>query len=441
MKRLLFLFAIIPSILIAQRSIKGKFVPSEEFKAVVLYRITPDISKYVSSSELGKNGEFNFKLDSTATKGMYRIVYGLPQEDFNFDVIYSGKEDVDLVFNSETGVEFLKSSENKVLATYTSSMAKVSQAIGNFYNSKSKDSTALLKIFDTQRKAQLEFEDIAKNTIAFNFIKANKPYIPSKFEDIKTYIKNLEKHYFDHIDFNNKVLQSSSFLEQRMLNFIFGRETGAESDLENYKKNIDVFMMKAKNAPDKVKINLLSTLWQQMVDLEAHSVVNYISETYLMDLAVVNKDQNLLKVLKVYKNTSIGNVAPDFSYDVLKDGNKLTRKLSELNEIENYLLVFWSTTCSHCLDEIPQLHAFAKTFDKNQLKVLAIALEDEQTSWKTSIKNLTRFTNIYGKGKWDNEISKSYGVNATPTYFVLNKDKLIVAKPEDVDGVKAFFVK
>ena len=44
---------------------------------------------------------------------MYRIVYAAPQEDYNFDIIYNGKEDVEFTFNSETGVHFLKSSENK----------------------------------------------------------------------------------------------------------------------------------------------------------------------------------------------------------------------------------------------------------------------------------------------------------------------------------------
>ncbi len=34
-------------------------------------------------------------------------------------------------------------------------------------------------------------------TIALHFIKANKPYIPEEFEDIKTYINNLKYHFFD----------------------------------------------------------------------------------------------------------------------------------------------------------------------------------------------------------------------------------------------------
>ena len=43
--------------------------------------------------------------------------------------------------------------------------------------------------------------------------------------------------------------------------------------------------------------------------------------------------------------------------------------------------------------------------------------------------------NILGLGKWENKIGDTYGINATPTYFVLDKDKKIVAKPEDFEGL------
>ena len=98
--------------------------------------------------------------------------------------------------NSETGVEFQSSVENKLMASYTSSMSAVTYSIGNFFREKSSDTLALAKIFKTQRDTQLSFEETAKETIAYHFIKANKPYIPKGFEDVETYINNLKVHYF-----------------------------------------------------------------------------------------------------------------------------------------------------------------------------------------------------------------------------------------------------
>ena len=48
---------------------------------------------------------------------------------------------------------------------------------------------------------------------------------------------------------------------------------------------------------------------------------------------------------------------------------------------------------------------------------------------------------MYGKGKWDNPIGDNYGVSATPTYFVLNKDKKIVSKPYDFKALKEYMDK
>ena len=431
MKRLLFIAFLIPSMLLAQHSIKGVFYPAEDFNFALLYKVNPTISDYISNAEIKEDGSFEFKLDSTATKGMYRLVYAVPQEDYNFDIMYNGKEDIELTFMSETGVEFKKSTVNKLLSSYTNSMSMVTQSIGNYYGKASKDTLALKAIFKTQKETQESFEKAAKGTMALDFIKANRPYIPSKVEDVKTYIKNLEKHYFDHVDFNNKILQSSNFLEEKMLNYVFGMSANSKDELENYKKNIDVVYRHMKSAPKEVQRILLFDLWQQMSDLGFESISNYIAENYLMNVAVSLNDQDLLHALILYKNLSKGNIAPDFDVEVKEKGKLVTKKLTQLNVAENYILVFWSSGCSHCLEEIPQLRDFVNTLEKGKVKVVAVGLEDEPYSWKNLTYDFPDFIHVYGEGKWDNEIGDAYGVTSTPTYFILDKDKRILEKPSD----------
>ena len=431
MKRLLFIAFLIPSMLLAQHSIKGVFYPAEDFNFALLYKVNPTISDYISNAEIKEDGSFEFKLDSTATKGMYRLVYAVPQEDYNFDIMYNGKEDIELTFMSETGVEFKKSTVNKLLSSYTNSMSMVTQSIGNYYGKASKDTLALKAIFKTQKETQESFEKAAKGTMALDFIKANRPYIPSKVEDVKTYIKNLEKHYFDHVDFNNKILQSSNFLEEKMLNYVFGMSANSKDELENYKRNIDVVYRHMKTAPKEVQRILLFDLWQQMSDLGFESISNYIAENYLMNVAVSLNDQDLLHALILYKNLSKGNIAPDFDVEVKEKGKLITKKLTQLNVAENYIIVFWSSGCSHCLEEIPQLRDFVNTLEKGKVKVVAVGLEDEPYSWKNLTYDFPDFIHVYGEGKWDNEIGDAYGVTSTPTYFILDKDKRILEKPSD----------
>ncbi|PLB20530.1 MAG: Thiol:disulfide interchange protein TlpA [Flavobacteriaceae bacterium FS1-H7996/R] len=428
---------LLPSILLAQHSIKGVFSPAKDYEVVLLYKVTPTVSDYITNANVQKDGSFQFKLDASAPAGIYRVVYAVPQEDFNFDVIYNGKEDVTLTFNSETGISFKSSIENKLLASYTSSMSAITQSISNYFREDRKDTLALKAIFKTQRETQIRYEKQAVNTIALHFIKANKPYIPKKYEDVKTYVKNLKTHYFDNIDFNSKTLQSSSFLQERMLNYVFGISAEGKDNITNYKNNIDVFCNAIKTIPTSIKRILLVDLWQEMVDLRLEPVANHISKNYLLDIANQLKDKELVDALTRYNNLSIGHKAPDFSIVIEKDNKKETKKLSELKSAEKYIIVFWSSTCSHCLEEIPQLQKFIKSRAKDKLKVIAIGLEDDNKAWKEKIKSYPEFIHVLGLGKWDNKIGNDYGVTTTPTYFVLDKNKHILKKPEDIEVLKA----
>lgn len=437
LSKLVALLMLLPSILLAQHTIKGVFSPAKDYEVVLLYKVTPTVSDYITNANVQKDGSFQFKLDASAPAGIYRVVYAVPQEDFNFDVIYNGKEDVALTFNSETGISFKSSIENKLLASYTSSMSAITQSIGNYFREDRKDTLALKAIFKKQRETQIRYEKQAENTIALHFIKANKPYIPKKYEDVKTYVKNLKTHYFDNIDFNSKTLQSSSFLQERMLNYVFGISAEGKDNITNYKNNIDVFCNAIKTIPTSIKRILLVDLWQEMVDLRLEPVANHISKNYLLDIANQLKDKELVDALTRYNNLSIGHKAPDFSIVIEKDNKKVTKKLSELKSAEKYIIVFWSSTCSHCLEEIPQLQKLIKSRAKDKLKVIAIGLEDDNKAWKEKIKSYPEFIHVLGLGKWDNKIGNDYGVTTTPTYFVLDKNKHILKKPEDIEVLKA----
>ena len=172
-----------------------------------------------------------------------------------------------------------------------------------------------------------------------------------------------------------------------------------------------------------------------MADSDFEVVANYIADNYLIDIAKKLNDQVLIDSLVQFKNTSKESTAPDFYLD--EQNNQ--KKLSDLAGFEYYALVFWSSSCSHCLNEIPQLESFVKTLKENELQVIAIGLENDDKAWSEAIKNYPDFIHVLGLGKWDNEIGNLYDIKATPTYFVLDKNKHIVAKPTDIETLKAFF--
>ncbi|NIX63363.1 TlpA family protein disulfide reductase [Gaetbulibacter sp. S0825] len=438
MKKLIFILSIFPTFLMAQHTIKGTFSPAEDYPFAVLYKVTPTSTLYVANTQMDEEGNFRFDLDSTATQGMYRLVYALPQEEFNFDIIYNAKEDVSLTFNAETGVDFKASVENTLMSSYTNSMSLISQSIGDFYNQQSQDSSALMSIFRTQKETQLEYEKAAEGTIVSDFIKANKPYVPKSYEDIATYITNIKKHFFDYVDFNNETLQSSNFLIDRVSNYVFGMASTNEDENDIYKRNIDEVYSAMKKAQPEIKSTLLEIIWQQMVDTNFDSVANYISDKYLIKLAESLKDTELVNRLKQFKSLSIGNKAPEFDVFIEENGERTPISMYDLDVAEKYILVFWSSSCSHCLQEIPQLQAHLKSLNNPDYKVIAVGLEDDTYLWEREIAKYPEFLHVLGMGKWENKIGNSYNVNATPTYFVLNNEKKILAKPYDISALKEY---
>jgi len=434
-KKLLFALIIFPSVLVAQNTIKGTFTPAEEFKFAFLYKVTSTTSLFVNNADVNEDGSFTINLDSTATKGMYRIVYAQPQDEYNFDFIYNN-EDIELTYSLDKGLDFIASKENKLLMSYRNSISLVSQNINAFYSNSNQKEKEFKRIFKTLKDTQNEFENASEGTIASHFIKASRPYFPSEFEDAETFSENLKNHYFDHVDYNDQVLQNSGFLIDTSLNYVF---TFINQDYENtsYNNNIDD-VVNAIGDSNSIKHIILEVLWNQFADPQYESVANYIATTYLLDIAKTSNDTELIEKLILFKNTSLGETAPDFTLEIPKDDTVELIKLSDYNEAERYVVVFWSSTCSHCLEELPKLQDYSKSFEKDRLQIIAIGLEDEPYRWKDKTYELSNFLHVYGEGRWENEIGNAYGVTATPTYFVLDANKKIIDKPVDFEAFKIF---
>ena len=427
MKNLLILLFILPLTNSAQM-VKGTFSPVEDFTYAFLYQATPDGANYVNRGQLDGAGNFEIPLDSTVTPGIYKIVYAVPPEENNFDFIYDGKETVEIKFSYEQGVEFTKSEENKLWSSYLKSMAMVNQTISNYYAKEKDDKEGFNSIFKVLKDTQIAYEESANGKLVSAFIIANRPYIPAQYEDLSTYSKNLKEHYFSQIDFSNYLLQSSSFLVDRITGYVFNMVENPSD--ETYKSHVDDIASAINDKDLIIKSSLLEILWQRFVSMDNHEVANYITEKYLLDLANKTENKVLAETISSYKNTSIGTKAPDFEITL----NDKTTSLHQLNGAKNYLLIFWSSGCGHCLAELPKVKELMA--NKPNLKVIAFGLEEDKVRWSEEIENYPNFTHVIGLGKWDNPIVRTYGVAATPMYFLLSSSKIIMAKPYEYEDLE-----
>ena len=357
----------------------------------------------------------------------------VPQNEYSFDLIYNGKEDIELKFNLNDGAIFLKSSENILLSSYLSELTSLGKSLEAEFSKNQINRKTITTIFDTQRELQITYEEKSKGMLVNHFIKANRPYIPNKYEPKSSYIKNQTTNYFKNIDFNNKILQSSNLLLDKSLAYIYSVVNEDFTKQKNYSFNIDQVVEKTSFANPIFRKSFLEKMWQKFVSNDDTIVANYLAERHLIPLAKKQNDTRLVLKLTQFKNLSIGNSAPDFILD--ESGQK---KISTLDVAENYILVFWSSGCSHCLKELPQLHSLSQNLNSTKFKVVAVGLEENNTKWSSEVKKFPNFINTIKLQKWNNKVVKDYALTSTPTYFVLDQDKKFKFKPEGLKDLEAY---
>ena len=441
MKKLILLILFISSFAQAQFSINGTLTNSLDKDWVILYKIEGATQQFVQNTTIKKDtllidgkkkaiNIFKFELAATAKAGTYRVRYrtrGISFVDFIFN-----KEDVSFTFHPdypEQAILFSKSRENIIYKNYLKDISKQQQKLDSLQIKDIKNleidlkkayKTALKRINSIQEK----YLKSTKNMYIYPFIKAslrvNSVEIKANLQDYMYAVKNT---FFDHIDFSNETLINSSFLVDRITDYIFyiNYSDNAETQQRLYKTAVETVFIKVENIV--FKKNIIEFLIEKFEENNNFRMIDFLFENYYNTLPKsMQNDKFKTEKLKLLA-TAIGSIAPDFSW--IENGKEF--QLSNLNEVNNYVLVFWSTGCSHCLKEIPELHKFLQ--GKKDIKVIAFAMERNDLDWEKIKITLPNWHHVLGLNKWNNKTARIYNINTTPTYFVLNSNKKIIANP------------
>jgi len=459
MKKILALILFISTITQAQYTIKGTMTPPDKGDWVILYKIEGAKQKFISNSTIKmedvniggatqKIARFELKLPEDAPVGEYRVTYrdkGAGFVDFLFN-----KENVEFVFNPEfpdQSIIFTKSIENRVYREYLEALAlsqrKVDSIQITYIKNKNKaDKKAYSKAVDAEDDMQSIFENKSKGMLANEFIKSSKNSHPSTaVENTQEYLNSVVGSFFDNVDFKSKTLYNSSFLIGKITDYVFLLNTADEQTLQQklFRNSITKVMEEIDfNSNSKLGKEVSEFLIERFTRARNSEVVDWIFKDYYDKLSPSLKNAEFKKENLALLRATVGRVAPDFSW---KEEGK-NRTLSTLNDGDNYLLVFWSTGCSHCLEEIPELYNFMKSFPK--ISVVAFGIEHEEFEWNEYVKKLYGWHNVMGthpENKWENKVVRTYQLVATPTYFILDKNKKIIAMPNTYKDVKSYLKK
>ncbi len=414
----------------------------------------------VDSAKL-TDGYYHFKGSEPLKGGIYLIVLKANQY---YDFVVSGTEK-DIEIEADTvdfvkSVKFKGSKENDILFGYRKYLAEKSAEAGQLSRTMqtATDPTAMEAARNKMNGLQKEVTDYMQATVKNNpgtfaakVIKANmEPEMPKevpKKADGKTdstaLFNNYKAHYFDNLDFTDERMLRTPFLQ---------------SKIEKYFKEL-VYQVKDSVIHDADRVIMRSkknqevyryVLWMITNKYENTEIVGldgvfvHLAENYYMkDATWLDSTQRakFVERVTILKPLQTGVVFPSL---VLSD--TLGKEFNVLNSTAKYTVVyFYSPDCGHCKDNAPKL---VKTYDELKLK----GVEIYNISIDYEPEKMLKFINTYKTGKmknlWDAKqkyyFRNNFDVYSTPTSYILDSKKRIIAKRipiEEIDGFLQFYEK
>ena len=390
-------------------------------------------------------GEFEFNIDEKESSGIYRAYYQI-ENDLYVEFIYN-KEEIVFSFNPNNPVESIKfseSEENNLSAEYYSNIRSQQKIIDSlqvlYFNSpegaaSEKISEKYQQELKNLQQTQVRYEKKSKGKLAYHFILASRQYnAATPYKKTDEYLKGIKDHFFDAVNLNDTILSHSTFINDRLHDYIFYLNQADNMEAVNslQQESINTAITWIDKDYDLLK-SFEESLIQEYLYEENVEMINYMIDNYYSLLPSAYQDVQLKDRVYGTLKTAIGVVAPDFSWD--QEGTKTN--LHGISGTDYYIVLFFSSNCPHCQIEIPEFYDFISGIEN--IKVVAVGLEDEKNSWELMTKGYSEFINVLDLKKWSSPKVKDYGVEGIPSYFVLDADKKILAKPGDFNELKSMF--
>jgi len=412
----------------AQYAIQGTIEPGHDYSWILLYQMQNGDQTYVSNADV-VDGQFTFEIDENQPAGIYRAYYQI-ENSLYVEFIYN-REEVEFSFDPSDPMEsitFSQSEENSIYHDYYKAIKEKQHKIDSiqvlYFNATEKEENALLtkeyKTFLTELKEeQSTYEKNSSGLLANYFIKASAQYNAEEpHKDANNYLNAIKDHFFDSMSLSDTVLSHSTFINDRLNDYVFYLNQGDDPESENtLQKDAIEKAVKWIDSSTEVMVSFEEELLDNYLLQENVEMVNFVVENYYKNLPSEYQDEKLLNEVESTLKTAIGIKAPDFSWKE----NGTDYSLHTLTGTDYYIVLFFSSNCPHCQMEIPEFYTFISGIEN--LKVVAVGLEDEKESWEAMTNEYIEFINILDLDKWSSQKVKDYGITAIPTYLVLDAEK------------------
>ncbi|MCF8367866.1 MAG: redoxin domain-containing protein [Bacteroidales bacterium] len=434
---------------------------SQDYKLEILVNNLPSKEVYLADFYGDKNtiidtvvpdtaGRIIFELLPEYHVGMYRVFFN---KEVFLDILFN-KEDIRIQTDYQDlyeSLEVLSSKENQLYYDYLKIMHEyrlkldLLSPLNDYYpRADSFFHIARAQFIGVQAEALVYTNDLIEqfpDTWVAKIAKLKKPlfYDPS-LDEIARRAYQVE-HYFDNFDFTDVDLIRTNVYTTAAIEYM--------SLYSNPNLNQDQLQDEFIKAVDKIMYEAMdnSIIYEFIVEYlvggferyHFDKVLDYIAETYSPEQCENEERKTDLETrLKKYAELSVGKDAPEI---ILPNDKGEMVKLSKIKS-EYTLVIFWASWCPHCNETLPDVHdLYLSSMNSGKVEVITVSIDTKKEEWEKALAegNYTWINASDLKG-WDSPAAVDYNVYATPTMFLLDKDKKIVAKPITFNELKKVLI-
>lgn len=404
-------------------SIRGK-VRATPGSAVVLYDYRLHVSDTVAQSTVGTDSIFMLSMPANSYQGFYRLVW----ENGGTDLLYAGEPISFSVPQDEIEVirgDAWRSYRNLKLAIAENRHNQGQlNALLTGYQGESRALKVAAKQLKKLRKAEQQLEKTIRGGGQADFVHRHLrfewPFIGMN-PDLLGEVYSRER-YLALIDLSDTVQLHYNLLAQHIVEYYRMFEPGEREDQEILTLGFvnRVFEKLEENtAYVKAVGEFLRLGFEQMNQPKALNLINQKLATHL-----ACTDPQLTVRLHAdpaaYAAIATGAKAPVIPGLVRADESAVDWVPSA------GLLVFWSSECPDCLQQLPDLHLWLKN-NHPDIKVTAIGLDTWATGWLAESRLLEHWTHYRDPKGWQGVAAARYLVQKAPFFVRIDAQGKIIA--------------
>ncbi len=478
MKQLFFTLFIMPICLIAQtnKSISKPTIANLGHQIQITLKPYQDTKIYLGTNYgntrtfadsciLNSKSEGVFTSNQKLTPGIYFVVS--PKMSILFDFIVDDKQHFKIVADTLDlkNISITGSNENILFQNYSKSINDLFVQLGEiekkFKEAKTaKDSANFKEAYinkdkeiKQKRKSFIQANPNSMMSFLLNTMEVPEapsiPIVNGKADSLYPY-RYVKNHYWNNVVFNDNRLLRTPFFEKKLDDYF---KNFVSSNPDSVIEEVQYMLTVAKTGKEiypfllfKFTNKYISPEFMGQDKVFLHLYQNFFAKGDTVLLNEASKKSLRERAYSLMAN-QLGLPAPIL---ILNDVNDKQFALQNI-KAQYTFVAFWDPTCGHCKVEIPKLDSIYKASWKAlDVKVVSVNINlKELTAWKNFIKD-HQLEDWYNGYQTEEDLNKEiregkpttirqlYDVYKTPTLYLLDKNKKIIAKNLTIEQFNDF---